>query len=276
MISLGVFITIFAISLFSTAWALSLSARAVGSPRGRFRVALIVAALLIVLGIVFAVMEAAMTPTVPPQVPVTGLVLLIVQVIAIFFILRSTFDLTVKRTFAPFGTYVALILVQLVLTVFVIKPFIVEAFVMPTKSMSPTIEPGDRFVVNKLIRPRRLDLVAYWNDDAEPAIYCKRLIGLPGERLRFEQGGLYVNDQPIALPPVLAGRCSASVSTLPFNRSRYRDGESIRLGEDEYFFIGDNVEASADSRLAGPSRASSVVGVVDFLYWPLSKARLVR
>src|SRR5436305_1698283 len=82
--------------------------------------------------------------------PVRGLALLIVQLVSIFFILRSTFKLNVKRTFAPFGVYVALILAQLGLAVFIIKPFIAEAFVLPTKSMSPTIEPGDRFVVNKL------------------------------------------------------------------------------------------------------------------------------
>lgn len=205
-----------------------------------------------------------------------GLALLIVQLGAVFLILRSAFKLTSKRTFAPFVAYAAVVLAQLGLAMFVVKPFIAEAFVLPTNSMSPTIEPGDRFVVNKLIGARRLDLVAYWSQDAEPALYCKRLIGLPGERLRFEHGGIYVDDQPIALPPVLAGRCRASPSALPPNRARYRDGESIVLGKDEYFFIGDNVDVSADSRLVGPSRDSSLVGVVDFLYWPLSRVRLLR
>jgi signal peptidase I len=276
LVSLSIFIAVTVLSLLVSAWALSRSARAVGSPRARFRAAIAAILLLIVLGIVFAVSGAVATPAAPVPALVTGLLLLIVQLVLVFLVLRSAFKLTTKRTFAPFGVYVSLVVAQLLLVVFVIKPFIVEAFVIPTKSMAPTIEPGDRLVVDKLLRPRRLELVAYWSQDVHPAIYCKRLIGLPGERIRFDQGGVFVNDQQVTLPSILAGRCHASPSALPPGQARYRDGESIALRPDEYFLIGDNVDVSVDSRLAGPSRASSLVGVVDLVYWPLKKARLMR
>lgn len=276
LISLSIFIAVTVLSLLVSAWALSWSSRAVGSPRAGFRAGLAAILLLFVFGIIFAVIGTAAMPAAPVPAMLTGLILLIVQLAVVFLILRSVFKLNTKRTFAPFGVYLALGTAQIALAVFVIKPFVVEAFVIPTKSMVPTIEPGDRFVVDKLVRPRRLDLVAYWSQDAHPAIYCKRLIGLPGERIRFDQGGVFINDQQVTLPPVIAGRCHASPSVLPPSQARYRDGESIALGPDEYFVIGDNVDVSADSRLAGPSHASSLIGVVDFVYWPLSKARLMR
>ena len=56
---------------------------------------------------------------------------------------------------------------------------------------------------------------------------------------------------------------------MPANEARYKDDETITLGDDEYFFVGDNVEHSNDSRLSGPTRGSSLVGVVDLIYWPL-------
>jgi hypothetical protein len=52
------------------------------------------------------------------------------------------------------------------------------------------------------------------------------------------------------------------------------DGKS--LGDDEFFFIGDNVEASKDSRFDGPSHRGAILGVVDALYWPLGRSRIFR
>jgi signal peptidase I len=276
LIALSILISMVLLSLLVSAWALSWSARAAGSSRAGFGAGLSASLLLCVLATIFAVGSSAATAAAPLPGLFIGVTLMVLELGAFFLVLRTIFKLTIKRTFAPFAVYLTLIAAQIVIMIFLIKPFLAEAFMFPTQSMSPTIEPGDRLVVNKLVGPKRLDLVAYWSDDAQPAVYCKRLIGLPGERIRFDQGALFVNDQQLTLPPVLAGKCYASPSALPPDRARYRDGESIALGPDEYFFIGDNVDVSMDSRLAGPSHASSLVGVVDFVYWPPNKARLVR
>jgi signal peptidase I len=276
LIALSILISLTVLSLLVSAWALSWSARVVGSSRARFGAGLCASLLLFVVATIFAVVSSAATAAAPLLGLVIGWALLALELGAFFLVLRTAFKLTVKRAFAPFGVYLALIAAQLVLTIFIVKPFLAEAFVIPTESMSPTIEPGDRLVVDKLVGPKRLDLVAYWSHDDHPDIYCKRLIGLPGERIRFDQGALFVNDQQVTLPSVLTGRCHAAPAALPPDQARYRDGESIALGADEYFFIGDNVDVSLDSRLAGPSHASSLVGVVDFVYWPLNKARLIR
>jgi signal peptidase I len=151
-----------------------------------------------------------------------------------------------------------------------------DAYVMPTSSMMPTIAPGDRFTVAKLITPRRWDLIAYWNNDKAPVqmAYCKRLLGLPGEHIKFQDGNLYVNDEKMQAPSVTTGRYHASSAGSKY--FRYRDGETIDLASDEIFLVGDNVDQSKDSRFDGPTKVSDIVGTADVIYWPLNRLRLLR
>jgi hypothetical protein len=57
---------------------------------------------------------------------------------------------------------------------------------------------------------------------------------------------------------------------------RYSDGETIQLGGREFFFVGDNVGRSGDSRILGPSDRSALVGVVDLRYWPIGRVAILR
>jgi signal peptidase I len=176
------------------------------------------------------------------------------------------------------GAYVGASVACIVLAFLLVRPFVVEAFIMPTASMSPTIQPGDRFCAVKLLSPRRWDVVAYLNNGPERVVYCKRLVGLPGERLRFEGGQLYVNDQPQAAPAVVAGRYFSAPRRdgVPMPNPRWHDGDTIQLGPNEFFFVGDNVDISGDSRINGPSDRSKLVGVVDVRYWPAGRFAVLR
>jgi len=278
LISLCIFIGLFLLPFLVTTWALAFSARLVGSPRGRWRVGMLAVVFIFGVDILFGVVGFFVIALMKQALPTIAmeLVLLVAEFCVIFFLLRRIFGLSLARTFAPFGAYVAVIIVQFALMLGIVRPFIVEAFVIPTRGMSPTIEPGDRLIANKIISPRRWDLVVYWSTGVHPAIYCKRLIGLPGEQLRFDQGTIYINDKPVIAPPVIAGQCHASSDRIPAYQARYKDGETIALGDNEYFLICDNVNASIDSRMSGPSVRSSLVGVVDLTYWPPRAARIVR
>jgi len=193
-----------------------------------------------------------------------------------FVVIWRGFGMGVLQSFAPFGIYIAFCIFEFACMVWLVKPWVIEPFVLPTHSMSPTLVPGDRFVVNKLLAPRRLDLVAYRTHGPRPEIFCKRLIGLPGERLRFEGGNLYVNDQQVSVPLVLVGHCHAFPPAIDSTSARYQEGQTITLGNDEYFFIGDNADESGDSRLSGPSHRDDLVGVADLIYWPIGKLHIVR
>jgi signal peptidase I len=147
------------------------------------------------------------------------------------------------------GVYLLWGFAQAALALWVIRPFVTEAYVRPTASMSPTLAPGDCILANKLQRPRRWDIVLYHPPLPDGTVggdtYCKRLVGLPGERLRVEGGNLYVNDRLVAAPPMVAGRYTMGRYGL-----HYHDGQTITLAADQLFLIGDSVNKSYDSRFA--------------------------
>jgi len=278
--SLFIFAVLYLVPLAALPWLLASMARAMGSRYGLLRFGLLAVVILALVDLICGIvmLQATQTGSAVSQRLIWSF-LLVAKMGVIFVVLMQTFGLSAKSTFAPFGAWIGWNGILLMLMFFVIKPWVAEAFVMPTPTMSPTIVPGDRFVANKILKPRRWDLVVYMNRanyDPYPMAYCKRLVGLPGERLRFDSGTIFVNDQAVEVPSVIAGRCHASIPGVWGDRARYADGQTILLGSNDYFFVGDNIDRSADSRIDGPSPGSSIVGVVDLVYWTPGKIRILR
>jgi signal peptidase I len=158
-----------------------------------------------------------------------------------------------------------------------LEPMLVEG-----GSMRPTLTPGQRIAVAPLVRPpTRGDLVvvtrprftgapprgspdpsrstgAPLRGSPDPSgrdlEVVKRVVGLPGERVRLHPGGLEVDGQPVP-EPYLAGPPAAG--TL-----------EVELGPAEYLVLGDHRAASTDGRDFGPVGADALVGRVRFAYWP--------
>jgi signal peptidase I len=278
MLSLILWTTLLLANLLLTAAASAWAARKVGSPRGRFSLGLLASIIILVVNVALA----AILPTGEGKERSAALqdqlVSLAVLVAATLVVFLTVFKLSFARAFAPFGAAFAVGLLFLVLILTVLRPKVSQAYRIPMSSMAPTFEPGDRFFVNKLARPRRWDVITYWVPQPTMhegrTMWCKRVVGLPGEELRFEGGQLYVNNQLQSAPAVLADRLTAMMP--PPDHSRYADGQSIRLGANEVFVLGDNLPKSADSRLSGPVELSNLDGVVDFQYWPFSRFGIKR
>ena len=272
MASIALFAALMLITYAANALLLTAAAGRLGGTRVNVGRAAAVVVSLGVFGLVFD--SATLAAHGGPGVRVTAFVFILAVLLVVWTaVFRRGFGLTRGRAWALTGVQFAWSLAVWALMLLVVRPLLLEGFVIPTGSMTPTLEPGDCFVVNKLLAPRRWDVVAYVTT-REPGrvVYCKRLVGLPGERLRFDGGDLFVNDAAVPMPPVLAGRTHAAFSFV----RRYHDGETIVLKPDEYFFVGDNVEQSADSRVEGPTVAKDLVGVGDWLYWPPSRIKLLR
>jgi signal peptidase I len=273
VVSLTVFSVVFLLQSFINACAMAIAAKAVGSRRARLRYGLLCIALLIPPVLACEIMAMA----VPRSDPYFRLFcvwnLLLVQICALYFLSKWIFRLSYLGTLAPVGASFAGSVITFILLLVLLKPYVVEAFILTTGSMSPTLDARDRFVVDKIISPQRWDIVAYRLATPNRLIVCKRLIAFPGEHLRFDNGTVYINDLPIPVPSVIAGRCQASPSPRV---GKYQDGQTITLGPDDYFLIGDNLEYSADSRIYGPSSHSDLIGVVDLIYWPPTKMKILR
>lgn len=152
-----------------------------------------------------------------------------------------------------------------VLVAFAIKTWLIQAFKIPSKSMVPTLEIGDRVLVRKVGFDigdlERGDVVVFRNQrpqPGEPEFLIKRVMGLPGDQLESRDGRLYINGEPQVEPYVMTG---APTDNLPLT--------TVRPGE--IFVLGDNRENSADSRERGPVPEANLVGEAFALVWPFGR-----
>lgn len=140
------------------------------------------------------------------------------------------------------------------------------------QSMEPTIENGNTVIVNKAVyivgKVKRYDVIAYKLRNENSDYYnIKRVIGLPGETVKIEDGHIFIN--------------GISLSDVPFEDSILTEGlaaEGVTLGDNEYFVIGDNCNNSEDSRFVnvGNIEDKEIKGKVVSVIWPWSDKRSIK
>ena len=177
------------------------------------------------------------------------------------------------------------------LLVLVVRSFLFEPFRIPSASMMPTLLVGDFIFVNKYIyglrlpvintkivrlgNPHRGDVIVFRLPSDPSTNYIKRLIGLPGDTIRYVNKKLYINDQPVELAirglydgpeqngSILGmeslGDIEHQILLIPGLRSL--EGTFV-VPEGHYFMMGDNRDNSRDSRypVVGPIPEANVVG----------------
>jgi signal peptidase I len=269
MASVALLVT-FLLSIYtSNSLAIGLSARAVKSERKRpLLLGFLVAAGFMMVNASLVVGALALSLDVAGTI-----VLLLTQLTIVFLVLRYTFSLSLGQTLAPFTAYLATAVLLGSVGAVLVRMLVCVSFEVTTNSMDPALERGDRIVVNRLLHPRRLDVTAYMHGGR---IYCHRLVGLPGETLRFEGGKLFVNNQAVNLPPIVPPSFPARPGVEPPPALKYVEGQDILLGAHEYFLIGDMTATSLDSRMRGPTDEHQIIGVVDWRFWPIQRAAVLR
>lgn len=176
------------------------------------------------------------------------------------------------------------LIVAALLIAFVIKTFLFQAFYIPSASMEPTLNIGDRVLVNKLSYDfhdvRRGDIVVFKAPPGERSAgiqdLVKRVIGLPGETVTERQDGhtydIYINGRRLHEPYLPAGASSGpegqDVPPGCGTPATHEPGCVVPQGR--VFVLGDNRNQSKDARTFGPITESSIIGRVFVRIWPLS------
>jgi signal peptidase I len=173
--------------------------------------------------------------------------------------------------------FIALILALLV------RAFIVQAFSIPSGSMQPTLLVGDYLLVNKfaygirnpftnkvwipLSKPKRGDVVVFIFPQDPSKDYIKRVIGLPGERVRIINKKIYINDRPVETPQAVY--TDATVIPAPGSPTESpRDNFGpVVVPPNAYFVMGDNRDHSYDSRFWGFVSMDSFRGKSFIIYF---------
>ena len=181
---------------------------------------------------------------------------------------------------------IVIILVLAAIVAVGIQSFFFKAFIIPSSSMSPTLQIGDRVMVDRVTyyfrKPRRGDIVVwryppddprslttsnpfYWpfqqigetlhltHRGTQP--FVKRVIATEGETLQIKKGQVYINGKPIV---------------EPYKVNDNSDFGPVKVPRGMFYGLGDNRPNSRDSRYFGPIPYRAIIGKVILIWWPPS------
>jgi signal peptidase I len=182
--------------------------------------------------------------------------------------------------------YVLLLIMQLPFAVgaaFVFREIALEAFRVPTGSMAPTIAPGERVLVSKLAYRnagvQRGDVVVFIQPNQRSQHYIKRVAALPGDTFEMRGGVVYVNGAALersatADPEVFEevnGPARYRIEFKPATTGQEAlpaDVAKFTVPNGFCYVLGDNRNASQDSRQFGPVPLADIIGRAEHIYWP--------
>lgn len=180
-----------------------------------------------------------------------------------------------KRDVGLFREYFELISETLIY-VFFVMTFLLQSFVIPTSSMEDNILVGDHILVDKvaysnsmgtldgfMFPQRKIErgMIVTFKSPAElDKEYVKRVIGLPGEKIKIVDKKVYIDDSPLEEPYTLFKDKKIEHS--------YRDNyPEFQVPANHYFCMGDNRDNSFDSRFWGPVPENYIIGKPWRIYW---------
>ena len=190
-----------------------------------------------------------------------------------------------KKTMKSFLEWGAVILGAL-LVAFLIKTFLMQAYYIPSSSMTPTLQVGDRVLVNKLSYEvgdvGRGDLVVFGRPATETTgktDLIKRVIGLEGELIEIIEGRIYITQSESSSRQLLVEPYLASTTyTRGFDNTDLCEKateNSCLIPDNHVFVLGDNRDGSRDSRFFGPIDENTVVGRAFIRLWPIGSLKFL-
>lgn len=170
-----------------------------------------------------------------------------------------------QRIWASLKDVFQVVFFALILT-FILRSYVVEARQIPSGSMEPTLQIGDRLLVDKIVFKfsdiKRGDLVIFAPPPEAQVSgntndLIKRVIGLPGDTIEIKDGDVLINDLPLEEPYI------AQQPSYDFGPSTIPEGA--------FFVMGDNRNNSFDSHSWGYLPTENIIGEAFFRFWPVSR-----
>ncbi len=170
--------------------------------------------------------------------------------------------------------------IVLALSIFIIVYlFLFQPHQVKGSSMYPSFYNGEFLLTNKISYrfnpPQRGDVIVFKAPPSEPCAeieceYIKRIIALPGERVKVDNGQIFVDGQPLNESHYLSKEMITAAGTF------LSEGTERVIPENYYLVLGDNRPFSRDGREFGPVPRESIVGKAWLRYWPLPKIGFVQ
>jgi len=172
---------------------------------------------------------------------------------------------------------------------YLVQAFIVKPYRVPSGSMEPTIQVGERIIAARFVYrfddPQRGQIIVFHPNgagvevyDAETAsseTFVKRLVGMPGETIGAAGGGVYTCEGEGPQEGVAIDETpGCAFLDEPYVSSPEDDFGPVRIPDDRYFMMGDNRSDSDDSRNWGPITREQMIGRAFMSYWPPSRVSI--
>ncbi len=165
-----------------------------------------------------------------------------------------------SRTFRSTVIEIVAIVVAAFVLAMLVQAFLIKPFTIHQVSMEPTLDEGDRILLNRVVyhfrEPKSGDVVVFHSPVNKDEDLVKRVVAVAGDEVAINDGSLYVNG--VAQPE-------------PYLLEQDFQGEyqPIVVPSGYVFVMGDNRNNSGDSRLFGPIEVDSIIGEAFVIYWPI-------
>jgi signal peptidase I len=160
----------------------------------------------------------------------------------------------------------------------IIRVFLFTPIVVDGVSMMPTLENGDRMIVNKIGytigEPKRFDVVVFHAPEEKD--YIKRVIGLPGDEVEYRDDILYVNGEPFEEPYLDQYKSEIVDNPLTGDFTLEETIGSKTVPADHVFVMGDNRRKSKDSRHIGAVAIDEIIGSTKVVFWPIKDFGIIN
>ena len=160
-----------------------------------------------------------------------------------------------KKFIKEYGSYILIIIVVILIRTYLVTPVKVNG-----TSMEKTLSSNEVLILNKLDSLQREDIVVV-NKGFYKTNLIKRIIALPGEKIKCVDGIIYINDE------IYSDKYAYGITS---------DFDEIILKDDEYFLLGDNRLVSQDSRNLGPVKEKYIEGTCDIVLFPFNKIGKIK
>lgn len=159
-----------------------------------------------------------------------------------------------------------LLLTVILASIVALFTYVFSINVVDGVSMLDTLHDGDRVLVTRgYSAPRRGDIVSFrvLEDGVKKEIYIKRVVALPGDKVKIVGDIAYVNGEISSVAPTAI--VGTSTDTIP----------TFVVPNDTFYVLGDNRPEALDSRMMGPIPAGSVIGKAEIIVLPLARFRRI-
>ncbi|MDD2469775.1 MAG: signal peptidase I [Bacilli bacterium] len=147
--------------------------------------------------------------------------------------------------------------------IILIRIYVLTTTEVVGNSMEPNLNDGNILLVEQITQRfsdyNRFDVIVF---ERSPSYLIKRIIGLPGETIKYEDNKLYINDK------LVIGDFEVKGNTDDFG--------PVTIPDNSYFVLGDNREDSKDSRTFGAIKRNKIIGKPFFNIWPFNELKIVK